>query len=665
MTKPTFQLSISLNTLEHLGINLYSNMAAVLSEIVANAHDADAERVDVNWDQVNDRVVIQDDGTGMTAAEVNDRFLTVGYRRRSGQPGLTPKFNRKPMGRKGIGKLSLFSIADTVKVETAKNGERSAFLMRLPDIRKKIESEDGSDTTYTPEEVSSDAIDFEHGTRITLTDLRRKQTIATPKALRKRVARRFLIIESDEFRVFINDDEVKVADREYYEKLQYLWTYGDQTDIINRATHLDEHEARDVATAPGGISVTGWLGTVKESSQLKDDETSENLNRIAVFVRNKMAQEDILGAFTERGVYANYLIGELRVDGLDTWDGGSNRDADAATSSRQSLVEDDPRYAELKNFVAKELKHIQNKWGDWRVDSGARTALTIPEVSEWMNGLKPQTRTKAKKWIGKLNKIDIKDQNQQRSLIKQAVLAFEFHRVNESLETLEKVQDEGVPTLLELFAELDGLEANLYGQIVQGRIGVIRALEEKVDDNALEKVIQEYLFEHLWLIDPAWERAEATEYMERAVGKLFDAVDAKLTAEQKAGRIDIGYRKTAGKHVIIELKRPERPVSSYELLEQIGKYRGGLQKILDQADNSHEPIEIVVLLGKTPTDWADAGGQDRSERMMAAQGARIAFYPTLMENAHRIYADYLAKRKDLDKLQKLMAAIDDFSISGS
>lgn len=660
--EPTFELTISLNTLEHLGINLYSNMAAVLSEIVANAHDADAERVDVTWDQVKDRVVIEDDGAGMTPEEVNERFLTVGYRRRSGQPGVTPKHRRSPMGRKGIGKLSLFSIADTVRVETAKDGRKSAFVMRLPDIREKIENEDGGDTTYAPDPHPTDGIDFEHGTRITLTDVRRKQTVATPKALRKRIARRFLVIESEYFRVFINGEEVTVADREYYEKLQYLWTYGDQADVVSRATSVDRHEERSASATPGGVGLTGWLGTVRELNQLKDDETNENLNRIAIFVREKMAQDDVLDDFTERGVFAGYLIGELRADGLDLWDGGPDRDPDAATSSRQRLVEDDPRYVELKEFLAGELKHVQNRWSDWRQESGAKKALEIPEVREWMNALKPATRTKAEKWIGKLNRIDIKDADQQRSLIKQAVLAFEFHRVNENLEALDTVEDAGIPTLLEVFAELDGLEANLYGQIVQGRLGVIRAVEEKVGENALEKVIQEYLFDHMWLIDPAWERAEATEYMERSVGKLFEDVKARLTPEQKAGRIDIGYRKYAGKHVIVELKRPERSVTTYELLEQVGKYRGGLQAILEKMDRGNEPIEIVVLLGRPPSDWDEAGGHGRSDGMMAAQGARIAFYELLMENAHRIYADYLARRGDLDKLQRLMAAIDDFSV---
>ena len=112
-----YVLSISMNVIENLGINLYSNVPSVLSEIVANAWDADATEVDVNWDRENDLIVMQDNGIGMTVDQVNDRFLTVGYRRRNQQPGLTPR-GRKPMGRKGIGKLSLFAISDHIVVET-------------------------------------------------------------------------------------------------------------------------------------------------------------------------------------------------------------------------------------------------------------------------------------------------------------------------------------------------------------------------------------------------------------------------------------------------------------------------------------------------------------------------------------------------------------------
>lgn len=143
-TAPELRMTISLNVLEHLGINLYSNVPAVLSEIVANAWDADADKVQIEWDRNAGRITIQDDGVGMTPEEINGRFLNVGYCRRDDQPGRTPK-GRIPMGRKGIGKLSSFSIADTVGVETAKDGWKSAFRMQVEKIREAV-SQEGSGT---------------------------------------------------------------------------------------------------------------------------------------------------------------------------------------------------------------------------------------------------------------------------------------------------------------------------------------------------------------------------------------------------------------------------------------------------------------------------------------------------------------------------------------
>jgi hypothetical protein len=408
-----FSLTISLNVLEHLGINLYSNVPAVLAEIVANAWDADASEVKVDWDRANGRITIQDDGVGMSADDVNKRFLMVGYRRRDGQPGPTPK-GRHPMGRKGIGKLSLFSVAGVVKVETAKRGQKSAFLMRLDDIRQKIKGEGGVGT-YEPEPLSIDRMEFDHGTRIELSDLRRALTIRTPRALRKRVARRFSIIGAEYgFRILIDGMEVVPADREYYDTLQYIWTYGDQTHVLALCSNVEEHEERPQRDTKTGIGISGWLGTVKLSGALKDED-GDNLNHIAIFVRGKMAQEDILGDFSERGIYASYLIGELRVDGLDRYDGpGTDLDEDAATTSRQSIVQDDTRYGDLKQIVGDELKYIQSRWTILRGQEGERKARQIPEVKAWLEQLKPSVREKASRWLGKINRINVDDLDDQR-----------------------------------------------------------------------------------------------------------------------------------------------------------------------------------------------------------------------------------------------------------
>ena len=661
MSPRPLKMRLSLDVLRHLGLNLYSNVPAVLSEIVANAWDADAERVRVELDKANDRIVLQDDGSGMTRDEIIDRFLLVGYQRRSQQPGPTPK-GRSPMGRKGIGKLSLFSIANEVLVETVGGGQKTALRMHLDTMRKAIEE---NRDEYEPEELPTPEIDFDRGTRITLRELRKRQTISTAEGLRKRLARRFSIIgPSHGFEITVNGTRISPEDRGYHDRLQYVWTYGDQTSLISLCGNLDRHEERGSCfpVSDGrNLAVEGWLGTVRESKQLRD-EHGENLNRIAIFVRGKMAQEDLLSDFTERGIYASYLIGELRVDGLDTASGSRiDHDEDAATSSRQRIVEDDQRYVALKEFVGRELKFLQGRWSELRVDAGARTAMEIPEVNEWVESLPKQFSGKAKRWLGKINRLNVGETSERRQLMKHAVLAFEFHRWNENLDNLEAIGDENLEAVIRMFRELDGLETTLYGQIVQQRITVIRALQERVDRNAKERVIQTYIFDHLWLLDPSWERVEASEVMEKRVGSLFAEMDAKLSDEEKRARLDIKYRKTAGKHVIIELKRPERTVSVYDLAKQIQKYRSGMLKILDNMGTPHEPVEFVCLLGKAPTEWASPDGKRIVEDMLGVHNARYVNYDELLDNSFQAYSDYLRQYQVVNRLGKVIGAIDDYA----
>ena len=97
--KPSFTMTISLNVLDHLGINLYSNVPAVLAETVGNAWDADAEHVEIEINKKARSIVITDDGHGMTADDINRKYLHVGYGRRL-EPGgaITQKHKRPVMG---------------------------------------------------------------------------------------------------------------------------------------------------------------------------------------------------------------------------------------------------------------------------------------------------------------------------------------------------------------------------------------------------------------------------------------------------------------------------------------------------------------------------------------------------------------------------------------
>lgn len=577
------------------------------------------------------------------------------------------------MGRKGIGKLSLFSVANVVDVETAKDGTKSAFRLDVNAIRETIRAAGGSGT-YRAERLLGKNIDFSVGTRITLRNLRRQRVDRTMVALRKRMARRFSIIGAKRgFRVFVNNDEVTPADREYYGKIRYIWMYGNQADILNLCTNIDNSEDRTTTCSEhGGIRITGWLATVGKVGDLKEvdagsdevdagSDRGDNLNRIAIFVRGKLAQEDVLTDLPERGLYASYLIGELHVDDFDQYDGSGKEDDDAATSSRQRIVEDDPRYRTLRNIVWNELKHIQQRWKELRSEEGIQTALGISEVKDWLEQLPSKDSKVARDWLGRLSRIRVDDPEEQRNLIKHAVLAFEFYRANEGLRRLRNVSDEDLPVVLEIFKNLDDVENSMYGQITKQRINVIRTLQNQVDDNSRERVIQEYLFNHLWLLDPSWERAESTEVMEKRVDKMFEDVNAKLTPEQKQARLDIAYRKTAGQHVIVELKRPERRVSTSQLIGQLEKYKSGMTKVLEKLGKSGEPVEFILLLGKRPREWDTDDGKERSKKLLAAYNARIVYYDELLEDAQHMYRDYLKKNQAVTHLAKVIEAIENYA----
>lgn len=640
------ELKITLHVLEELGIKLYSNVPAVLSEIVANSWDADASEVGIKWDG-SDKIIVQDDGIGMSGEELQNNFLTVGFTRRETIPGLTKK-DRPPMGRKGIGKLSMFSIANIVKIQTAKDGEKHAIEMRLEDIRNRIKNGLNS---YQPKVLPTDDIDFSKGTRLILSSLRRKQSSMTPEYLCRRIARRFSIIDED-FKVKINDKYVEPADRGYYDKLQFLWIYGDQEEVVSQCTNLKKKFDRtSKSKSPDTrLEVKGWIGTVENPSQLKDKDDGKDLNRIAIFVRGKLAQESILGDFGRKEIFTSYIVGEIHCEALD-----DDEKKDIATASRQQIQEDSERFIELKKLIAGELTFVASKWNDLRLEEGAEKAREVPEVKDWLEQMPTSVKKKAERWIGRLNTIRIQGDKARKELLKSSVLGFETYRRKENLEKLESIDDKNLPEVLSLFEEIDNLELSYYGQIVKGRIGVIDTLRNRIQENAKEKVIQKYLFNHLWLLDHSWERAKGSERLETSIAKFLEEDTNQLNDEERRARIDIGYRTISGRHVIVELKRYSVRPDVHDLAKQIRKYLQGTQKIISKSQNSDWPLEIICVLGN------HLSGEDNMvRRTLEGVRTKIVLYDQLLDNAYAAYQDYFEKHKEIDKLEKLFESIDNF-----
>jgi len=245
------------------------------------------------------------------------------------------------MGRKGIGKLSVFSIADVAEIYSSKDGQKNAFKMVGQDIQDQIK--DGTTKDYLPIPLDVSSIDFKSGTLIRLSNI--KKGLSTAETfLKKRLARRFSVIGKErDFMVYVNGSEINAKDRDFFDHIEFMWCLGKESEkYAKQCKDLERKTVVDnIVDTTEGYKVTGWIGTVDERKNVDDQN-----NSIVIFAHGKLIQEDVLKDFKEGGVYSKYIIGEIDADFMDA----SDKD-DVITSDRQRVKEDDERYEKLKEFV--------------------------------------------------------------------------------------------------------------------------------------------------------------------------------------------------------------------------------------------------------------------------------------------------------------------------
>jgi hypothetical protein len=124
---------------DHAGQLITSPLVALI-ELVANAWDAGANLVDIQWPKqsVPELFRISDDGTGMTPEEFSTRWLELAYNRKAtqGEDVLFPADNqhsrRKAYGRNGKGRHSAFCFTSQYYVETWRDGMSHTYSITKP-----------------------------------------------------------------------------------------------------------------------------------------------------------------------------------------------------------------------------------------------------------------------------------------------------------------------------------------------------------------------------------------------------------------------------------------------------------------------------------------------------------------------------------------------------
>lgn len=167
----TKRLTVDKRIVSLLSARTYEDFPGALREMVSNAYDADASRIDIQIDLKNDTIRIQDNGNGMTSDQF-DFFLRIAGKQRGRRR--SPIFDRKRIGIFGIGFLSIFPFASeiTISSSTRKSDERfEAFIPAEAFVKEDEGIVDIEDINISGMQLFDPSFTNQHGTTITLRKL--------------------------------------------------------------------------------------------------------------------------------------------------------------------------------------------------------------------------------------------------------------------------------------------------------------------------------------------------------------------------------------------------------------------------------------------------------------------------------------------------------------
>ncbi|OGC16201.1 hypothetical protein A2246_03510 [candidate division WOR-1 bacterium RIFOXYA2_FULL_37_7] len=192
--EPSITITFDKSHLITIGERLYAESIELIRELVNNAYDADASVVKVSM--ADDKIVIEDDGSGMNREGLS-QYFNIGSTEKK-KHSKSPKFNRIRIGEFGIGKFASLAAAAHFEIST----RRDDFAATV--IFDKESWEASRDQWHIPLRID-DPNDWKHnGTKVVLTKLSKKFDISD-------VERRILEgvpIKAENFAVYLNGKRI-------------------------------------------------------------------------------------------------------------------------------------------------------------------------------------------------------------------------------------------------------------------------------------------------------------------------------------------------------------------------------------------------------------------------------------------------------------------------
>lgn len=336
MSKSPLEMRFDPQTINHLGLRMYSTLPPALAEIVSNSYDADAENVTITLTEESGtpkEIKIEDDGIGLSFDEIKNKFLVIGRNRRTDGDRPSEKFNRLPTGKKGLGKLALFGLAKTITILTKQKNKLNEFVLDWDDLMK-------AESSYHPNatKIDQDTTDKD-GTIITLTGLKRKTSFD------------FTGLANSLSRIFIFDDNFNLV---------IASPSGSRISIDNKMKYstLDKEfdwSLESTLLIPDTSEYSGKLHGELLTSE-KPITPSSGLRGITLFSRGKLVNAPEYFSSSTSSHFYQYLTGWISADFVDLLD------VDVISTNRQSIDWEHPEMAKFRNFLSGIVSQINTDW---------------------------------------------------------------------------------------------------------------------------------------------------------------------------------------------------------------------------------------------------------------------------------------------------------------
>jgi hypothetical protein len=596
---------------EDLGLNLYTTLARVIVEFVANSYDADSEYVNVIFDAdrikkareilkkqyeldkakavdgvqieplesrvlpIENVIIVEDRGHGMSRDDLNNKFLFAGRRRRRAEPeanGRSPN-GRPLMGRKGLGKLAGFGVAKLVEVVSRRHGETHAtkIVLNYDEILAQLTV---NQVTIVDERLDDGGKLEPSGTRITLSHLLYDPLKSRESTIETEIAEYFSLIDPTEFSIKMNGKAVPTLARDF----SYAWPDPDTVPI-------NDFVVRKLPREGGGDVVFRYrIRFTKPNQSLGAQDRG-----VRVYARKRLASSpSLLGADTNMHGFrmTDYLDGVVHADFID------DEPADYISTDRGSLRWESPLLSGMYDFLSGEIKEACKQYQTLR-DTSASTVVkadifTQEEIAKYDFGSKDKKlAVSIATLLARFCKRDVTDPI-YKSLLPQFMKGIGHGGILTAISALAKQDFPNIDELTHELLRLSRDELDQFVGSVKARLNGIAAIKKivlHVDFKAKrnEKTIQGIFESCRWLVDPTY-----TQFLVAADVSL-DTVYKRLAKELKIGPFapkddekepDLVFllgNLTLRKIVIVELKASNLELESKHL-EQLEYY---MQRAMD------------------------------------------------------------------------------------